>query len=198
MSRRRPVTVVPAGRFTGLGLLAGSITIGALMMLLGAYAAGGDDLTCERTMPVDASGVERAPSEPVVGSCRLVTRRWLGQREVAEARYGPVTGADTIAVSVQESSTDSNGRSQTRTVDRWHVRLLDGTRETARFGGSRDEVDRESASVNAWIADGARAPLHLPSTTWPFGLAAMAFGLLWLGMTALIARSQRPRSRPGA
>jgi hypothetical protein len=162
---------------------------GLLIMLLGVYVAGGTTMTCARSRLMPA--ISEAPEgtrPPLVAECRVETRRWLARKVIGERTYLRVTKTDAIAVSRTETSTDSNGRRTSRTVDDWYLQLFDGDNEILRLDGTREQIDREKARLAAWFAEGGAEPLHASFSQWSFAYGAFGFGLVWTIITSFIAR----------
>lgn len=177
----------------------GLAIFGPLIMLLGAYVAGGTDVVCTRVGAPAESAAPDAARPAVVASCRVQTRRWFGRKVVGERTYLRVTGVGRIAVSRTESSRDSSGRSTSRTVDDWSLQLMSNGAEIDRVGAPRDKVDPAYDAAQAWFAGDAGRPLAMDFSEWRFAYAAIGFGTLWLGMVRLMAKASnaRPRRRRG-
>jgi hypothetical protein len=170
-------------------------TIGPLIMLLGVYVAGGSDVVCTRVgAPAESSG-EPGQRVPVVGSCQVQTKRWLGRTTVSERTYPHITAVDRTTVPRTETSTDSKGRSTSRTVNDWSLQLMNDGVEVDRVGAARDEVAAAYNKGQAWFDGNAASSLTLDFSDWPFAYAAIGFGTLWLGVIALMTRAASVSSR---
>jgi hypothetical protein len=169
---------------------------GPLIMLLGAYVAGGTDVVCAR-VGAPAEALAGAAPVAVVGSCRVQTRRWLGRKIVAERTYLRVTGVDRIAEWRTETSTDSKGRSSSRRVAYWSLQLMSNGVEIDRIGAPRDKVDPAYDKATAWFDGNAGSPLTLDFSEWRFAYAAIGFGTVWFGGLTMISRANNSTPRRG-
>jgi hypothetical protein len=149
------------------------LSVGCAIITLGAYVAGGTDVSCTR---VEAA-MDR---QPAVEACVVRTTRWLGRQSTSEQTYRRVTDADHFA-----------GRSS------GIFRLVaDGT-VVAEVGATRSDAALAAARLNQWLDGNDRTPITFDFSDWGFGYAAMGFGALWLGATTLIARGrERTDKRP--
>lgn len=162
---------------------------GVLMILLGSYVAGGTAVTCRRSPLAPAVGEAADGSRPaLVAACTVETRRWRARRIVAERTYLRVTDVDSIAVSRTETSKDSRGRTFTRTVDDWSLRLFDRDTEIVRIGGTRAQIDRENQRLRDWLKAGGAEPVHASFSEWGFAYGAIGFGVVWITVTSMVAK----------
>jgi hypothetical protein len=158
----------------------GFAVFGPLIMLLGAYVAGGTTVVCTRTgAPAETAGDARPE---VIGSCRVQTTRWFGRKVVEERTYPRVTGVDRIAVAVSSSSSS-------RQTDSWSLQLMSRGVEVERIGAPRDRVDPAFDAAQSWFAGATSTPLAMDFTEWRFAYASIGFGTLWLGALTMIGKS---------
>jgi hypothetical protein len=158
--------------FLGLGIF------GPLMILLGAYVAGGTTVVCTR---VNAVAESTEPKPEVVGLCRVETTRWLGRSIIEERTYPHITAVSRIATTSRSSS---NSKSTTS----WSLQLMSLQAEAERIGAARDQVDASFDAAQAWFGGEAGNPLRLDLTDYRFAYTAMGFGVLWLFASGLIAK----------
>jgi hypothetical protein len=150
-------------------------SIGCAVITIGAYAAGGTELTCTR---VEAPTLEletgaAANRRPPVAACVVRTRRWLGQRTTAEQTYARVTDADRL-----------NGRRSGV-----FQLIADGT-PVAEVDGTSSHTALAVGRAKRWFDGDALTPITIDFSDWGFAYAAMGFGALWLGGIALMARGR--------
>lgn len=143
-------------------------TAGVVIVLVGAYLAGGDELTCGSVSP------------PLGAECRTETRRWLGKSVVGQSAYKAITRAETIVV--RQTGQDAE--------DAWFVGLLAGDAEAGRVFGERKRVQEARERLHAWLEGGMRGEVRVVWSSWPFGSAAMAFGLVVFTVAAVASRRQ--------
>jgi hypothetical protein len=149
------------------------VSTGCAIITLGAYVAGGTDVTCTRvdgSTPVLETGAA-VDRRPAVAACVVRTKRWLGRRSTAEQTYARVTDADRLA-----------GRSIFQLI-------ADGT-PVAEIGGTRNDAAVAAGRLKEWFDGDALTPITIDFSEWGFAYAAMGFGALWLGVTALMARGR--------
>jgi hypothetical protein len=162
---------------------------GLLMILMGVYEAGGTELTCARSRLAPGISESADGSRPaLVAECRFETRRWLGRKVTFDRTFLRVTTVDSIAVSRTESSKDSSGQTTRKTVEDWSIRLFDRDSEISRWPGTREQVERATATLRAWFARGGAEPIRMSFSSWAFTYAACGFGLVWTVLTAFGAR----------
>lgn len=140
--------------------------VGVAIVALGVYLSGGEELTCAGSPAAE---------------CRLRTHRWLGKSVVGEARFGGVTNADTIVV----PQTGVGGENA------WYLGLFAGDREVGRVFARREQAQAARSQLAAWFEGGSRGEAQVFWSTWPFGCAAMVFGLVWLAALTVISRAGR-------
>ena len=133
---------------------------GLLLMLLGAYMAGADTLSCSRT----SDGVD----------CRLQVTRMLGLATV-ERRDIP----DVVAVEVRRS-TDGGGD----TVNDTLYVIARGNLEVATLGGGA------SGQVDGLLKGQSTAPVLVADSTWIVGGACSGLGLVLFTFGAIAWRSE--------
>ena len=151
------------------------IMIGLSIFLLGAYVAGGGDVTCTRVggPTKQAEAAEPVATGPVIASCRARTTRWLGQHIVADQTYARVT--DFRYISGRNSGT---------------LQLIaDGTVIDG-IAGTHAQAGQASGRLMEWFKGDARDPVELDFSEWPFAYAAMGFGTLWLALCLTAARTR--------
>ena len=141
---------------------------GVVIVLVGAYLAGGDELTCVSVSP------------PPGAECRSQTRRWLGRSVVGQSAYKGITRAETIVV--RQTGQDAE--------DAWFVGLLAGDAEAGRVFGERKRVQEARERLRAWFEGGMRGEVRVSWSSWPFGSATMVFGLVFFTVAAVASRRQ--------
>ena len=159
--------------------------VGLVIVLVGVYMAGGEDLTCVSVSPASAGVAERTTADSRVAECRLQTRRWLGKSLVGNSRYGGITKAETIVVRPTGEGAE----------DAWYVGLLAGDKEIGRVFARREQVQAARDRLRAWFEGGLRGSVRIEWSTWPFGGAAMGFALVWLLVLSAISRADRGAGR---
>jgi len=148
--------------------------VGAALMLVGAYAAGGVEATCTR-----ADGRV---------DCRIDTRRWFGL--VAADQQ---TAADVVDTYVRTSTTSAStrgpsGSRNTRTTSNNTVVLQTRSgAEVDAFGATTQESFADTDRIEEFMRDKSRGLLFLSSSDWPFGLFAFGLGVVCTLATVLIA-----------
>jgi hypothetical protein len=147
--------------------------VGVVIVLVGAYLAGGVELACVSVSP-------RLGAE-----CRAETRRWLGKSVVAQSAYAAITRAETIMV--RQTGQDAE--------DAWFVGLFAGDAEAGRVFGERKRVHEARERLRAWLEGGMRGEMRVVWSSWPFGSAAMAFGLIVFTVAAVASRRKARPSR---
>lgn len=159
-------------------------TAGLLIVLVGVYVAGGDELSCVRVSPESVGGGDRPTAGPPVAECRQQTRRWLGKSLEGDSTYGGITKVDTILVRPRGKGAE----------DSWYVGLFAGEREVARVFASRKQVQAAHGRLRAWFDGGLHGNVRVEWSSWPFGFGAMGFGLVWLTALTVALRSGRTLS----
>jgi hypothetical protein len=158
------------------------LSIGGAIITLGAYVAGGTDVTCSRVEGSTAA-LERAAGDrrqSAAAACVVRTKRWFGRHSIGEQTYPRVTAVDHIP----------GRRSGLFQL------VTDGT-AVAEIGATRSDAARAAGRLKEWLGGGARTPITIDFSEWAFAYAAMGFGALWLGAIALIARGRdRTEKRP--
>ena len=136
---------------------------GLLLMMLGAYMAGADTLSCSRT----SDGVD----------CQLRVTRMLGVATV-ERRDIP----DVVAVEVRRS--DSGGDSVNDTL---YV-IARGNLEVAALGGGA--AGQFAGEVNGLLKGQSTAPVLVSDSTWVVAGACAGLGLVLFAFGAIAWRSE--------
>jgi hypothetical protein len=155
---------------------------GLLILLLGTYVAGGNEVTCTRVgaPPTQAESPDSTTPQKIV-SCRVRTTRWFGRKVMEERTYARVTGVGSIAIASPSSS--SSG-----TTSSWYLQLLSDGREIEKVSGNSDQIFAAEKQFAAWYAGDLRRPRSLDLTDWRFAYAAVAFGSLWLLIAIAVIR----------
>jgi hypothetical protein len=138
---------------------------GLLLMLLGAYIAGGDTLSCGRT----SDGVD----------CRLQVTRVLGLATV-ERRDIP----DVVAVEVRRSTDSGND-----TVNDTLYVIARGNLEVAALGGGA--AGDFARQVDGLLKGQSTTPVRVDDSTWTVAGACAGFGLVLFAFGAIAWRSER-------
>jgi hypothetical protein len=136
---------------------------GLLLMLLGAYMAGADTLSCSRT----SDGVD----------CHLQITRILGLATI-ERRDIP----DVVAVEVRRSA-DSGGD----TVNDTLYVIARGNLEVAALGGGSS--GQFAGQVNGLLKGSSTAPVLVADSTWIVAGACAGLGLVLFAFGAIAWRS---------
>ena len=149
--------------------------VGVGLILVGVYAAGGVETTCTR-------------ADGRVG-CRMETMRWFGLVDTEH-----VAAEDVIDSYVRRTTSSADSRTPagaltSRTQSNNTVVLATrGGGEIDAFGATTDDSYKTTDRLEEFLKDESRRRLFLFSSDWPFGIAACAFGLVWIGIGAVVIR----------
>jgi hypothetical protein len=135
---------------------------GLLLILLGAYMAGADTLSCSRT----SDGVD----------CHLQVTRMLGLATV-ERRDIP----DVVAVEVRRSTDGSDTTNDTLYV------IARGSPEVAALGGGA--AGEFAGQVDGLLKGQSTTPVRVADGTWIVAGACAGFGLVLFGFGTIAWRS---------
>lgn len=92
--------------------------------------------------------------------------------------YSGITKAEAIAV----AQTGGDGE------DSWFVVLLAGEKEVGRVFAKREQVQAARDRLRAWFAGELRGEVRVEWSSWPFGCAAIVYGLAWLSLLSFLSR----------
>lgn len=154
---------------------------GIVIVLIGVYVAGGQELTCVSVSSRPAAGAGPATAASEIADCRLLTRRWLGQSVVGDSSYSGITRAETAAV--RQTGEDAE--------DQWFVALFAGDKEVGRILAARKPAKAARQRLHDWLEAGSRGEVRVEWSSWPFGYAAIGFGMVWLTVLTPILRAKR-------
>lgn len=169
----------PAPRWRSRAFAACVVTLGGLLAALGAFAAGGTTVRCER-----------GPAGAV--TCGAETTRWLGRSSLAR---DPIGSVHAVSVRVAErSERDPNSRDATATTRKradWYLVLERAQARPWEAGGTREHVEAAAAALRALLDDPARREAAASLHDWAFAWAAMAVGaVVTLAGVRMLARAR--------
>jgi hypothetical protein len=162
------------------GLVWTFVAAGIVVVLVGVYLAGGQELTCIG-VPTRPAGRGSDTGGGGVADCRLLTRRWLGRTVVGNSSYRGITRVETVTV--RQTGEDAE--------DQWFVALFAGDEEAGRILAAREQAKAARDRLHEWLERGSRGAVRVEWSSWPFGYAAIAFGLVCLAVLTPALRANR-------
>jgi hypothetical protein len=154
---------------------------GVLILLVGAYAAGGVQTTCRR-----AGGRV---------DCHMRTLRIFELDEVgSQDAHDVVDAYDEASTSDSGLASQSSAVRHTTTNNTIVLETRDGSRVAA-FGDTPEGSGEHVSQLRGFLRDPHRTTAYLFSSDWPFALAAIGFGAVWSLFTGFIAAAAAGEQR---
>jgi hypothetical protein len=152
---------------------------GVLLLLAGAYAAGGVRTSCRR-----ADGRV---------DCHIRTLRIFELCEVGSQDAHDVVDAYDVTTTSGTGAPSRSSREHSTSNDTIVLETRDGAKVYA-FGDTSKGSGDHVSELRHFLGDPKLTSLHLFSSDWPFGVVAMAFGAAWTVLTGIVAVISRNES----